>query len=71
MPKGQSSSVRSVVVLSLHQNGLSIGPSAVFETYGLARRADTGLNIRSIFSAPKIQPDLKVEENERSARTIS
>jgi hypothetical protein len=44
----QSSSVRSVVVLSLHQNGLSIGPSAVFGTYGSARGADTGLNIRSI-----------------------
>jgi hypothetical protein len=40
--------MRSVVVLSLHQNGLSIGQSAVFGTYGPARRADTSLNIRSI-----------------------
>ena len=42
-------SVRSVVVLSLHQNGLSIGQSAVFGTCGPARRADTGLNVPCIY----------------------
>jgi hypothetical protein len=54
--KGRSSSVRSVVVLSLHQNGLSIGPSVVFGTYGPARRAGTGLNIQSISPQRKYSP---------------
>ena len=45
--KGQSFSVRYVVPLSLHQNGLSIGPSAAFGTCGGAKPADTSLNILS------------------------
>jgi hypothetical protein len=57
-------------MLSLHQNGLSIGLSAVFGTYGPAKRADTGLNIR-YFSAPKIQPDLRIEENERPSDAVA
>jgi hypothetical protein len=40
----------------LHQNGLSIGLSAVFGTYGPARRADTGLNVRFISPHPKSSP---------------
>ena len=63
--KDQSFSVRSVVVLSLHQNGLSIGPSDVFGTYGFARRYRFENTV--YFSAPKIQPDLRVEENEQAA----
>jgi hypothetical protein len=56
-----------VVVLSLHQNGLSIGPSAVFGTYGPARACGYRFERTAYFSAPKIQPDLRVEENERAA----
>src|SRR5262249_55326773 len=47
--KGQSRSARSAVPLSLHQNGLSIGPSNVFGTRGPARPADTSLRIRPIY----------------------
>jgi hypothetical protein len=54
--KGQSSSVRSVVALSLHQNGLSTGLSAVFGTYGPAKHADTSLKIRSISPHQEFSP---------------
>ena len=54
--KGRSLSVRSVVVLSLRQNGLSIDPSVVFGTCGPARRAGTGLNIQSISAHLKYSP---------------
>ena len=68
MRASQSSSVRSVVVLSLHQNGLSIGQSAVFGTYGSVRRADISLNTPSI-SPHQRWPSLilRIEENERAA----
>src|SRR5215467_16234809 len=58
----QSSSVRSVVVLSLHQNGLSIGQSAVFGTYGSVRRADISLNTPSISPHQRSSLILRIEE---------
>jgi len=54
-------------VLSLHQNGLSIGPSAVFGTYGCVRRADISLNTPSISPHQKSSLILRIEENERAA----
>ena len=40
----------------MHQNGLSIGPSAVFGMYGSARCADVALKIRSISPPRKSNP---------------
>jgi hypothetical protein len=54
--KGRSSSVRSVVALLLRQNGLSIDLSAVFATYGRAKRADTSLKVRSISPHQEFSP---------------
>ena len=54
-------------VLSLHQNGLSIGQSAVFGTYGSVRRADISLNTPSISPHQRPSLILRIEENERAA----
>ena len=56
MGKGPVFSVGNVVVLSLRQNGLNIGPSGVFAMYGSVRRADIGLKIRSISPHRKSSP---------------